>query len=103
MNNVDKEKTIEPVEVFKHLKSLNLFEGNIKSLSDLENTVIGKLINKKVDQHNNKAKNTLNCYSIWAAVIYRQKDVDVENSIGRTQHAMTIASKKIKVILQQNI
>ena len=26
LNNVDKEKTTEPVEVFKHLKSLNLFE-----------------------------------------------------------------------------
>ena len=54
---------------------------------------MGKLINKKVNQHNTKANNTLKGYRIWAAVIYRQKDVDVENRIGRTQRAMTIASK----------
>ena len=55
-NQVHTEKTIEPIEVFNHLKSLNLFEGNVKSLSDHEDTVIGKLINTKVNQHNTKAK-----------------------------------------------
>jgi hypothetical protein len=56
LNKVDTEKTMEPIEVFNHLKSLELFEGNIKSLSELEDTVIGKLINKEVNQHNTKSK-----------------------------------------------
>ena len=67
-------------------------EGNIKSLSDLEDTVIGKLINMKVNQHNTKAKHTLKGYSIWAAVIYKQKDA--KGRISRTRRATTIASKK---------
>ena len=59
LNNVGTYEEVDPVEVFKHLKKLNLFEGNVKALSDIEDTVIGELINKKVDQHNTKAKNRL--------------------------------------------
>ena len=70
-----------------------MFEGNIKSLSALEDTVIGKLINTKVNQHNNKAKNTLKGYSIWAAVTYRHKDT-VRQDLAHTQREMRISSYK---------
>ena len=49
LNNVGSNENIDPVEVFKHLIKLNLFEGNIKSLRDLEDTVVGKLINKTLN------------------------------------------------------
>ena len=63
MNNVGVDEEVDAVDIFKHLKKLNLFEGNVKPLSDIENTVIGKLIDETVNQHNNKAKNTLKAYS----------------------------------------
>ena len=56
LNNVGVDGEVDVVEIFKYLKSLNLFEGNIQSLSDLGDIVLGKLIDKKVDQHNDKAK-----------------------------------------------
>ena len=95
LNNVGADEEVDAVEVFDHLKKSNLFEGNIKSLSDLENTVIGKLINKKIDQHNDRTTNTLKAYSIWVAVIYWQKET-VQQNIAHTQREMRISSPKSK-------
>ena len=55
LNKIDRAASIEQEEAFQHLKSLNLFEGNVKSLHSLEDTPIGDLINKKVRQHNKNA------------------------------------------------
>ena len=63
--------------------------------ADLEDTTIGKLINKKVNQRNAKATNTLKGFGIWAAIIYKQKDT-VQQNIAHTQRKMRISSYKSK-------
>ena len=70
-----------------------MFERNVDSLQALKNTTIGRLINRKVKQHNKTAKKTLKAYSIWAAVVYLQKDT---GRIGHTQREMRISSYKSK-------
>jgi hypothetical protein len=93
LNQTGTAATIEPEEAFEHLKSLNLFDRNAKSLHSLEDTPIGNLINKKARKHNKKVKNTLKGYSIWAAVTYKQKET---GRIAHTQNAMSIKSYKTK-------
>ena len=73
---------------------MNLFERNVDSLQALEGTRIGNLINRKVKHHNTKAKNTLKAYTIWVAVVYKQKYL--QDLIARTQRAMTFKSYKNK-------
>ena len=90
-----RDETIEPDDAFDYLKAMRIIDKNTESVRSLRTTSVDTLINAEIKKHNEKARNTLKGYTVWAAVVYLQKDTTPPRE-AKTQRAMTIQCNKNK-------